>query len=100
VGEDTIEATCGQIVIAPAGAPHKFVNAQACYATVASGHEGSLRAVRRRHAGVDQFLRSVLGFEVERVESDVSASLRNGTVVFGIGLLSKLEMRAGTSPRR
>jgi quercetin dioxygenase-like cupin family protein len=26
VGEDTIEATGGQIVIAPAGAPHKFVN--------------------------------------------------------------------------
>ena len=26
VGEDTIEATGGQIVIAPAGSPHKFVN--------------------------------------------------------------------------
>ena len=26
VGEATIEATGGQIVIAPAGAPHKFVN--------------------------------------------------------------------------
>jgi quercetin dioxygenase-like cupin family protein len=26
VGEDTIEVTGGQIVIAPAGAPHKFVN--------------------------------------------------------------------------
>ena len=26
VGEDTIKATGGQIVIAPAGAPHKFVN--------------------------------------------------------------------------
>jgi mannose-6-phosphate isomerase-like protein (cupin superfamily) len=26
VGEDTIEATGGRIVIAPAGAPHKFVN--------------------------------------------------------------------------
>jgi len=26
VGDDTIEATGGQIVIAPAGAPHKFVN--------------------------------------------------------------------------
>jgi mannose-6-phosphate isomerase-like protein (cupin superfamily) len=26
VGEDTIEATGGQIVIVPAGAPHKFVN--------------------------------------------------------------------------
>jgi len=29
VGEDTIEATGGQIVIAPAGAPHKFVNSGA-----------------------------------------------------------------------
>jgi mannose-6-phosphate isomerase-like protein (cupin superfamily) len=26
VGDETIEATGGQIVIAPAGAPHKFVN--------------------------------------------------------------------------
>ncbi len=26
VGEDIVEATGGQIVIAPAGAPHKFVN--------------------------------------------------------------------------
>ena len=26
VGEDTLKATGGQIVIAPAGAPHKFVN--------------------------------------------------------------------------
>jgi mannose-6-phosphate isomerase-like protein (cupin superfamily) len=26
VGDDTIEATGGQIVIAPAGIPHKFVN--------------------------------------------------------------------------
>jgi mannose-6-phosphate isomerase-like protein (cupin superfamily) len=26
VGEDTIKATGGQIVITPAGAPHKFVN--------------------------------------------------------------------------
>jgi mannose-6-phosphate isomerase-like protein (cupin superfamily) len=26
VGDATIEATGGQIVIAPAGAPHKFVN--------------------------------------------------------------------------
>jgi len=29
VGEDTIEATGGQIVIAPAGAPHEFVNSGA-----------------------------------------------------------------------
>jgi quercetin dioxygenase-like cupin family protein len=29
VGEDTIEATGGQIVIAPAGEPHKFVNSGA-----------------------------------------------------------------------
>jgi mannose-6-phosphate isomerase-like protein (cupin superfamily) len=27
VGEQTIEATAGQIVIVPAGTPHKFVNA-------------------------------------------------------------------------
>ena len=26
VGDETIEATGGRIVIAPAGAPHKFVN--------------------------------------------------------------------------
>ncbi len=26
VGENTVEATSGEIVIAPAGAPHKFVN--------------------------------------------------------------------------
>jgi quercetin dioxygenase-like cupin family protein len=26
VGEDTIEATAGQIVVVPAGVPHKFVN--------------------------------------------------------------------------
>jgi quercetin dioxygenase-like cupin family protein len=26
VGEDTIEAAAGQIVVVPAGAPHKFVN--------------------------------------------------------------------------
>jgi mannose-6-phosphate isomerase-like protein (cupin superfamily) len=26
VGGDTIEATGGQIVVAPAGAPHKFTN--------------------------------------------------------------------------
>ena len=29
VGEDTIKVTGGQIVIAPAGAPHKFVNSGA-----------------------------------------------------------------------
>ena len=29
VGEDTIKATGGQIVIAPAGTPHKFVNSGA-----------------------------------------------------------------------
>jgi quercetin dioxygenase-like cupin family protein len=28
VGEDTIEVACGQIVIAPAGSPHMFANAQ------------------------------------------------------------------------
>jgi mannose-6-phosphate isomerase-like protein (cupin superfamily) len=27
VGEETIEATSGQIVVVPAGTPHKFVNA-------------------------------------------------------------------------
>jgi mannose-6-phosphate isomerase-like protein (cupin superfamily) len=26
VGDDTIEASAGQIVVAPAGVPHKFVN--------------------------------------------------------------------------
>ena len=26
VGDDTIEATAGQILIAPAGVPHKFIN--------------------------------------------------------------------------
>jgi hypothetical protein len=26
VGDDTVEATGGQIMIAPAGSPHKFVN--------------------------------------------------------------------------
>jgi quercetin dioxygenase-like cupin family protein len=29
VGDETIEATGGQVVIAPAGAPHKFVNSGA-----------------------------------------------------------------------
>ena len=37
----------------------------------------------------------MLGFEVEREEPDVYASLRNGSVVLGIGPISKLDDEGG-----
>lgn len=41
------------------------------------------------------FYARVLGFEVEREEPGVYASLRNGTVVLGIGPISKLDDEGG-----
>ncbi|MDQ3910464.1 MAG: VOC family protein [Actinomycetota bacterium] len=41
------------------------------------------------------FYARVLGFEVEREEPGVYASLRNGSVVLGIGPISKLDDEGG-----
>jgi lactoylglutathione lyase len=41
------------------------------------------------------FYTRVLGFEVEREEPGVYASLRNGSVVLGIGPISKLDDEGG-----